>query len=419
MKTRSGSPAIVLAAAVGAVACGDAGPTPATTLRDSAGVTIAEARPGLAPTCSLAAEPRRVIGAASGDPMQELHRVFGAVLLSTGELAVENQGSQEIRIYDRTAAFVRAFGRDGGGPGEFRNMFGLWVLPGDTLWVGDYPPWRYQIYTADGEWVRTVQPEPVWPSSPREWGMLSGGRPVLGGITRPTPDRTFPEATLHVVLYDSDAAVPDTLGTFPWGRWGRVRDDPGAINLYPFFDATTELAAAGDRLAIGHGSESEVAVYEMPQDPGGVAETSLPEPTLILRWQTGDRTVAESDVEAEKEHLREQAAGSSPIGRELVRDLISDDRPAADVFPAFVGLIFGTDSSLWISEYPRPGTSDHRSRLVFDADGRLRCRVVMPADLQLYEVGGNYVLAEHRDELGVERVVLYDLIREPDQRQPQ
>ena len=43
--------------------------------------------------------------------------------LSDGRIAIVNQGSDEIRIYDANGRFVNTFGRKGGGPGEFRNVF--------------------------------------------------------------------------------------------------------------------------------------------------------------------------------------------------------------------------------------------------------------------------------------------------------
>lgn len=237
---------------------------------------------------------------------------------------------------------------------------------------------------------------------PREWGMLTGGRAVLGQHVRHIPDRSFPETWLRIILYDSQGLPEDTLGEFPYGRRGRTVDDPGALITYPFFESSTELTAAGSRMALGPGSEPTVSLFE----------GDMLDPVLIIRWDAGDRTVTPADVDAEKERLREVYAELSPRVRQMGEDLVRDERPAAETFPAYVGLMFGTDGALWVSEYPRP-EMEARHRLIFEPDGRLRCRLVTRPGLELYEAGSDYVLAEQQDELGVETVVLYDLQVDP------
>ena len=66
-------------------------------------------------------------------------------------------------------------GRHGEGPGEFRSAWTLWVLPGDTLWAGDYRPWRYNVFTSDGEWVQAVEMNPIYGNPSRSGGVLDNG----------------------------------------------------------------------------------------------------------------------------------------------------------------------------------------------------------------------------------------------------
>jgi hypothetical protein len=113
---------------------------PAVAMRDSGGVTIIEHTIGAAaPVCAIGSQPTVTIGGQESEK-QQLYRVFGAARLSDGRIALVNSGAHQLRFYDRHGRFLQQVGRNGSGPGEFRDAFYLWVLPCDTIWVGDYSP---------------------------------------------------------------------------------------------------------------------------------------------------------------------------------------------------------------------------------------------------------------------------------------
>src|SRR5690606_1239133 len=94
-------------------------------IRDSAGVRIVENGDAGA-ACHLAAEPMLELGVLEGAPEYQLHGVVHAIRLPDGEVAIANAGSREVRLYDQNGRFLRAFGREGDGPGEFRIPVRLW-----------------------------------------------------------------------------------------------------------------------------------------------------------------------------------------------------------------------------------------------------------------------------------------------------
>src|SRR5690606_4738638 len=116
--------ALGLAAALGAsflaVGCGAGeGPASGTPIaeRDSAGIAVVDNDLlRLTDRCALEAEPRVVIGTATGAPEYQLYRVFGATRLRDGRIALVNQGSQELRFYDADGRFLHAAGSEGEGP---------------------------------------------------------------------------------------------------------------------------------------------------------------------------------------------------------------------------------------------------------------------------------------------------------------
>lgn len=192
----------------------------AVTVMDSAGIRIVfNDLEALRVTCAVGSTPVVSIGTAEGDEPYQLFRVFGATRLSDGRVALVNQGSQSVRVYDAHGRFLAAWGRAAEGPGEFRDAFYLWRLPGDTLWVGDYRPWEFEIFAPTGEWVRRVQLVPMYPNPPREMGVLDDGRAILASPkSNYGVGRQFELEYLHVLLHAADGGLIDTLAVSPHGR---------------------------------------------------------------------------------------------------------------------------------------------------------------------------------------------------------
>lgn len=406
-RLRKAAPAVlpVLLATLGA--CGELEPGSGSGLvavRDSAGVTIVENDLlRLDARCAAADEPTVVIGTTGGDPDYELYRVFGASRLSDGRIVLVNQGSQELRFYDRDGRFLQRAGGAGGGPGEFRDAFYLWVLPGDTIWVGDYRPWQFLVFSPEGEWVRTVRPRPEYPNSPGIVDVLADGRSVLSRRAFFAYGPRFEPRNTTVVVHGSDGMLIDTVGTYPNGRWGRVGDDPNSPGLYPLFESFLRVAAVGSRIVVGHTSRPELKVLEA---------TEALRPERIIRWTAGSREIRPEDVDEERRRLAEPYQDMAPaMRRQLVDPLVSEERPIADEFPAFSSLMVGRDGRMWIRQYPRPGASDTPEWVAFGSDGRFDCRLAVPAFDELLEFGQDYLLALERDELDVERVVEYGIGR--------
>lgn len=393
-----------LLGAISLAACssGDAS-SAGTTLRDSSGVTIAENdMTRLSASCTIPATPTVSIGADDGDEAYQLHRVFGARKLSDGRIVLVNQGSQSIRFYDGTGKFLSQSGRAGQGPGEFSNAFYLWVLPGDSIWVGDYRPWQFHVFGPDGTWKRSVRPSPQYPNSPETINVLDNGRSVLApGALEARSQTGFTQQYLTTVVHEPDGALLDTLGKYPNGMLGNMGEDPTGPWMQPHFESHARVSAAGSRIVVGHGATPELSIYE-------AADSIRLE--RLLRWTTVDRKVTPEAIAAERTRLREQYPDLDPaMFRRMVQPLIREDRPAAERFPAFSGVIVGRDGRIWVREYPMPDRPPTRSYLGFDREGRFLCRAVMPSFSNIFEFGKDYLLALDRDSLGVERVLEFPI----------
>lgn len=97
---------------------------------------------------SLASEPMMEIGVVEGDEAYQLYDVRDAVVLPDGAVAVANQGSRELRVYEPDGTHRLSSGGQGEGPGEWRMLMDLEALGGDTVLVVDPRLGRYGFVDA-------------------------------------------------------------------------------------------------------------------------------------------------------------------------------------------------------------------------------------------------------------------------------
>ena len=128
------------------------------------------------------------------------------------------------------------------------------------------------------------------------------------------------------------------------------------------------------------------------------------------RWPDSDRDVRGADVRAWRDDYIESRGGRNSPNWSLIDDLVvSDDVPAADVFPAFSYVEIGRDGRVWVLPYRRPRAEATRL-MGFDGDGGFLCHLEYShSGLTAYEFGADYWLGVQADELGVETVVVYRL----------
>lgn len=385
-------------------ACADTEATPSgVATRDSAGITIVENTiDERTPICDVSAEPTLTLGVAEGAPQYQFYRTFGAKRLSDGRIAVVDQGSQQLRLYSPDGRFLHAAGRKGEGPGEFQDAFTLHVLPGDTLWVGDYRPWEWEVFGPDGRWQRSLRPQPPY-INPDVEGLLHGGRTVAvtSGILDAPVNRFAPQYAT-VILHTPDGSIQDTLGVYESGRAGRFDDAPNYI-ASPMFDSRATVSSGGSRVIVGHTSRAELRIHEIGDS------TTL---DRVVRWNAEVRPVTDADVAAERTRISERFDGLDAATRQrLVAPQIREDRPVAKTFPTYSTVEVGRDGRIWVRGYRYPDEPENglQSWLVFAPDGAIACRVTVEPFAQLPDLGSDYILVMRQDELQVERFYLHTL----------
>ena len=393
----------ILFAALTAVACDAGGPPAPTIAIDSGGVRIVTSDPAASTAaCTLSEAPIFRVGDDEGDEKQWFSSVRGVGRLSDGSVAVADRTSAEVRIFAPDGSHLRSMGRHGEGPGEFQDPFVLWVLPGDTIWVGDYRPYRYVVFTAEGEWVRNVALDPIYPNPSRGGGVLDNGVSV-NSIERRPRSRDFTEPdTVVAEVHDRDGKRVGVLSRLPTRRLGRAADTE-AYNYYigVLFDPVVRVDARERTIALAHTATPEVRLL----DEAFTLRS-------IVRWHVPDQQVTAGDVRVwREEYVRRRTSGRNIWDDDYDGPMISPQRPVADVMPAISTLQIGRDGRLWVWPYRRPGTDPIRA-MAFSPDGEFLCHLERPgegANFSIHEFGADYALGVSASDLGIETVVVHAL----------
>ena len=162
---------------------------------DSSGVDLAESSApawasGRLPRWSITATPELDLTETGDGPASEFYRVRDATIRSDGSIVVANAGSSEVRLYSGAGEALGAVGRDGDGPGEYRQISRLIRLPGDSVGVFSWPT-RLTVLAPDLSFVRTLysgRPSALAGDAAVRGSGGSGDLPIRGRVRRRQSD---------------------------------------------------------------------------------------------------------------------------------------------------------------------------------------------------------------------------------------
>jgi hypothetical protein len=395
--------AAVLAATL--ASCGPkaaAGPT--YTVLDSAGVSIAENQ-GEAPAggggWAISAEPTLSIGAREGDDAYLFSRIWGATRLSDGRIAVADNGAPDIRIFGPAGRHLRTFGTRGEGPGELKSPVLVGTLPGDTLVVVDRLLRRLYVFDPDTGLVRGNSADPGIEGFLLTEGMFGSGSALIRRSVWQDSDpnglRRFPTDYFSVAL---DGAVEHDFGEFPGDETifatQSVEGGTMVMSTGRPFGKQAAVAVGTDRWYYGSQDAWEIQAH----DQTGAL-------TRLIRWDRKPIAVTNADVSSLVAQMDEEADDTERARqfRRMVREA-----PIPEFFPAYGGIYTDARDYLWVEAYELPGDTV-RATTIFDPEGRMVGTVTLPNHFQVEEIGLDYLLGVHVDDMGVQYLWMYGLTR--------
>lgn len=375
------------------------------TVRDSAGVTIVES--GRAPSRPLLVLDTSAVvdigETLDEDPDYQLFQVAFALRLSDGTIVVANRGTHQLKLYDSTGRFVRNVGRQGAGPGEFEQLNWMWRLPGDTIVTYDFSGRRLSRFMPNGEFVGSLT---LGGSSTSDFlfpvGMLDDGRMIArrGAVfaAGESPSGRSRDSLL-VLLAGADGIIQDTLGRFP-GTESSVQQSGSGNNRMMMvtsvpFARSTYLAVHRDAVVVATNDTYEIRLFD-----------STGQLRRVVRRRGEPVPVTPADIDAYREQQLENAAGPNSQFRTLIeRQLADAEYP--QTMPAYTSVLPDAAGRLWVRESTHLGEPPRWA--VYDRDGALMAELTVPERFRPMDIGEDYVLGLMRDELDLERVLLYRL----------
>ena len=369
--------------------CANAPATPTSAHADSAGVDIATYT-GADLTLGWRFQPRFVLGGEEKEG-ESFYRVSSELVHadSSGNLYILDRDSYRVLVFDSAGTFLRAMGREGGGPGEFKLTLSFTVANDGTSALFDLGKRSLVRFDADGG----VLPEMNLPAQYFGGSIhLDGGALILPVQNLDDGERT--DELHRLTAMDSSVLAAVVL---PPGKQLRLESCGMSFSgLGPLFSPTLRWSARGNTLAVATTDAYEIRVFR--------------DNTLMRSFRRSLRPLAATREAA----IRELGEGMRVrTDRGVVTcapDEVVEQRGFAAVIPAIARIEIDPDGRLWVE----------RGHIADDE-----------APIDLYDVGGDYLgtlpagspfpvtfLTASRpvtittDELDVTRVAVHELVVE-------
>ena len=317
-------------------------------------------------------------------------QVTGIDVDSRGRIYAGDWFTARVVVLDSTGALIRTLGRRGLGPGEFRSIRGVQVLPGDSLLVYDPGAARLSVFAPDSSRAAYVTSLA---------SVLRGPEPHL--IQR-TPANDAHLALLRPPFTTGDTARHDVLrllnldGTprgeplrrFPSRSFLRVQGQ-GGFSVMPNPFGHEGLFALGRDGTLHYAWNDRLGVESTDlqgRRVGGFTVSYAPP------------RVTSADAASAFEGMPEQAVRT-------FRPALEDSLP--ERWPALAALLADEHGRVWMGLHGPAG--EPREWALFEPDGRYVGSAFLPRNAEVLAARGNRVYAVQTGDDGVTAVVIYQV----------
>jgi hypothetical protein len=362
----------------------------------------------------IAEQPSAVIGAnITGDSTREFGYIAGLYRLPGGAIAVVDAWAPAVMFFDTTGVLLGRIGKRGSGPGEFPSgeggsVGGTFTCGADTVFVRVAQ--RNAAYAPPDRYVRTITTDSI-----TRVHACAGNR-LIGGLGY-APWRTSPgRATdsIRFAWFDRNGAMQSVIDTLPLEERDWVKAGEGVGYSTAPFSNLLAFAVNDDFFATSYGPGYEIEVRR-------IADMT----SRIFRITGRERTIDDADVGKYREFALQRLRNEDERRRRETSLREADGKP----MPAFGEMRYDRAGNLWAREYDHldavashdfsrylpkakpPVLETSRRWLVFGPDGRYLGDLSLPPNFTVHEIGHDWILGVWRDELDVQSVRLYPLIK--------
>lgn len=353
----------------------------------------------------LSDSPALSIGVDAGEEPYMFYRVRSVLRLEDGRIVVSDSGAYELRFFDSEGNFIGESGRRGEGPGEYPEFSAMGLFgptPSEHILVSDPMRNRMNVLDLEGEFITALEVGPA-PNT------------VRGDVVG-----LFGDGTWAVIAVDGDNALRGEAGTIirmrhQWRRYSAegqamelltytdarprfVNEIPGVIN-YPFipFSANGQAIPVGDLLWVTTAADPEVRAIDFAGNE-----------VRRVGWQPPDR-VRTADVW--NRYREESLAGITDEGRlAQYTHFYAQDLPIPEYVPTHREMIADELGNLWLEHYRLPWETQPRWDVIDPERGWLGV-IETPPGFLVTQITADSVIGVHRDEAGVTRVQVFELVK--------
>ena len=382
------------------LACGEA-TTPTRDLQvqttDSAGVQIIQhlGVPETNPAFTLAEHPIYRHGANPGDYIFQF--VEAGRLFPDGSAVVADWYS-EVVVLSPDGTTHEVLARVGEGPGEVIAPYAVFVLGRDSVLVADSRQSRLTLFVGDSV-ARIV-------SLPRaaHFGVAGIGSSGELMMMDRYPYRSWVDIEEewlagHMTLFDTETRALDTVASYD--HWPRQRSG----QTRPIIRPVGEVTVAAGRF-VHTRSDRPAIIWRLPD---GSLER-------IVRWRPEPTLLTEELLENGESYNRMIGRMNYGVSEARLEEIIQKDMSRyrdmiGQPVPLFGSPFADADGNLWLPSY-RPAYPEEGSPYtVISPDGEWLGQVETPPRFRILDVSGGLVLGVLRDDMDVENVVVYAVVR--------
>jgi hypothetical protein len=348
---------------------------------------------------SISPAPIVSLGGDAGGTREMFAEVYGAARLPSGNILVADNGDFGLRVFSPSGKLVAQYGRKGQGPGELTALNKMFRC-GDTIVTVERMSQKVSVFGVDGRFARSFRFGSPGTSMPPYHSTCNANGVFLhfGWYADADLKPGLFRSMVPFWLSGLDAAVRAVIGNFP-GSDMQGRIIPGRMRgtSLPLIGRQSVTAIGADRLYIGSADRYEIGVYDFTGKPVGTIRKAAGSPVAT---SPADVAYARSRRLALVEEQQRPSYENELAGFEIAKTL-----------PAYAAIVLDSDGLVWVQDYPRPGAQATRWS-VFTSQGVQRAELMLPANLEVYEIGRDYVLGRYLDpEESVPQVKLYRLQR--------
>lgn len=365
--------AAIVAILLGAGACRDTDAAPAVGL---AWQSVA------APSCSLTS-------VASSGPDLTLTRVEGLDVDSRGRIYLADPRQGGVRVLAPDGQPLRTIGRPGRGPGEFKYVRSVQILPGDSLLVYDVELYRLSVFAPDSGKIAydrnlastSTGTPPNWVEKlPGQRALFATHRKPYVAGARAADDHNRTQA---VRLLEWDGRTrQDSVLVLPVLQPLIVRNG-GAVGATsnPFARPGLVRLGPDGKIYYGWGDSIAIAIHSLDgQQVGGF---SLP---------FAGPGVTNRDVDAATEDM------DKVFGRALRKSV-------PERWPAFRSFVVDDEGRIWLGLLAPNGQPTRWT--AFSETGAPICSAALPANVDVRLIRGGKAYAVATDEADVPQIQVY------------